>query len=264
VNRPDFFPGQANPWPEAFAAFSDQIAAYVGKLRDFLRADFSTTGPVERAVSDLMVMDSFQAYFEYELMAGCGIPSITLTGTVADWKSIRQRASLFAEFGLEEWSEALDPILAQFVAAAQGNANKKFWQSMFRYRSGSGGAAMTGWITTFFPYLKDHRNELHLSPYLANWQQRLEIDERQNWREGMFDPQGPPLRAAPPCLTSVPLTVFWASEECAMRLVGGLMGVSQRADDLALEPQCGWAVVYDAPPVSSLQSSMGPVLVEAN
>jgi len=30
-----------------------------------------------------------------------------------------------------------------------------------------------------------------------------------------------------------------------MRLVGGLMGVSQFPDSLALQPECGWAIVYE-------------------
>jgi hypothetical protein len=120
VHRPDFLPGADNPWPEAFAAFSQAVGSRVGKLQKFICCDFSTTGPDERAVSDLTVMDTFQAYFEYEMFAGCGIPSVTLTGTVRDWQSIRDRAALFGEFGLEEWARALDPILRQFVSAAQG------------------------------------------------------------------------------------------------------------------------------------------------
>jgi Domain of unknown function (DUF4419) len=98
-----------------------------------------------------MVMDTFQAYFQYVLMAGCGIPRISLAGTVADWKSIRNRAALFGEYGLEAWCRALDPVLAEFVAAAEGRVNTDFWRSMFRYHSGSGPSVMTGWITVLFP-----------------------------------------------------------------------------------------------------------------
>jgi hypothetical protein len=32
-----------------------------------------------------------------------------------------------------------------------------------------------------------------------------------------------------------------------MRLVGGLMGVTQDEDTLAVEPECGWAVIYEEP-----------------
>lgn len=247
VERPDFFPGRANPWPEAFAAFSDQIAARVGKLRDFVRCDFSTTGPTERAASELMVMDTYKAYFEYELLAGCGIPSITLTGTPADWRSIRDRAALFGEYGLEKWCRALDPVLSQFVAAAEGRADQQFWQSFFRYHSGSGPSVMTGWVTVFFPYLKGGDENLYPSPYYEDWERRLRVDDQQHWRTRWDDPQGPGMWAVPTCLTSVPLKVHWGADECRMRLLGGLMGVSQSPESLALQAECGWAVVYDTP-----------------
>jgi Domain of unknown function (DUF4419) len=245
VNRPDFLPGRRNPWPEVFESFSDQIGERVGKLRDFVRCDFSTTGATERAASELMVMDTFKAYFEYALCAGCGIPEITLTGTVADWKSIRNRAALFGEFGLETWCKTLDPVLAQFVAAAEGRAEPAFWRSMFRYHSGSGPSVMTGWMTVLFPYLKDHSENLERNPYLEDWERRLEIDDKQHWRDRWNHPQGTGMGAVPACLTSVPLKVRWGLEERAMRLVGGLMGVSQSPDSLALQPECGWAVVYE-------------------
>lgn len=249
IERPDFFPGADNPWPEAFAEFSKQVGLRVGKLREFLQCDFSTTGPDELAASDLMVMDAFQAYFEYELLAGCGIPSITLEGTVADWKSIRDRAALFGEYGLEDWSRALDPILAQFVAASGGQCDTAFWRSFFRYDSGSGPSVMTGWINTFFPYLKDQRDVLYPNPYLSDWQRRLEVDEKQHWRERWNDPQGVGMGAVPSALASAPVNVFWGGVECDMRFVGGLIGVSQISPSMALKPQCGWVIVYEDPAV---------------
>jgi len=51
IERPKFELGRSNPWPALFAEFSDQIAGHVGKWRDLVVADFSTTGPVERAAS---------------------------------------------------------------------------------------------------------------------------------------------------------------------------------------------------------------------
>ncbi|HVX60269.1 MAG TPA: DUF4419 domain-containing protein [Pirellulales bacterium] len=258
VMRPDFMPGRDNPWAEAFDAFSKQIGERVGKLRKFLRCDFSTTGPVELAASDLLMMDTFQAYFEYELRAGCGIPAITLTGNANDWKSIRNRAALFGEFGLETWARALDPILRQFVAAAEGKTDAAFWQSFFRYHSGSGPSVMTGWINVLFPYLKDDRDQLYPNPFLEDWERRLEIDDRQHWRQRWDDPQGVGMKAIPSALASAPVKVVWGDRETEMRFVGGLMGVSQHDEDLAFEPQCGWAVVYEEPvdPPSSRFASL--------
>ena len=75
----------------------------------------------------------------------------------------------------------------------------------------------------------------------------MAIDDGQHWRERWDAPQGTGLPAFPPCLTSVPLKVFWGTRETDMRLVGGLMGVAQEEETLTVEPECGWAVVYEEP-----------------
>jgi hypothetical protein len=247
VRRPDFLPGEDNPWPEVFEEFSGELAERTGGLTSLVQADFSTTGPVERAVSHLMAMETFKSYFEYVLMAGCGIPTITLTGTAGDWRTLRERAQRFADYGLRDWVAALDPILAHFELAKAGKADAAFWRSMFRYHSGSGPAVLTGWASVLFPYLKDADERLYPNPYLKDWEERLEIDDRQHWRERWDDPQGTGLHAFPTSFTSVPLKVFWGTRETDMRLVGGLMGVTQEEGTLFVEPECGWAVVYEEP-----------------
>lgn len=153
VNRPDFFLGQVNPWPEMFASFADLIAEHVGRLRDLVVADFSTTGPVERAALHVLLMDTFEPYFEYEARCGCGIPSITLLGTPDDWRSLRQRALVLSEYGLEDWISALLPILDQLIATSEGRIDQEFWRSFFHYESGSMISELTGWIQVLFPYL---------------------------------------------------------------------------------------------------------------
>ena len=91
VRRLDFYPGGDNPWPEVFEEFSDQLADRTDGISSLMEANFSTTGPIERAVLHLMGMETFKSYFDYILSAGCGIPRITLTGTLADWQQIRTR-----------------------------------------------------------------------------------------------------------------------------------------------------------------------------
>jgi hypothetical protein len=156
VERPDFSLGQPNPWPDVFEAFSEQLAWQLGKLRDLVVSDFSTTGPVERAASEVALMDAFQGYFEYAMMIGCGIPAITLLGTPADWRSVRQRAAMFGDLDadLEPWTRALLPVLDRIVRTAEGHDDNAFWQSFFHYESGSMGSELTGWIHVLFPYLR--------------------------------------------------------------------------------------------------------------
>lgn len=242
VVRPDFLLGQPNPWHEVFATFSAQIAENVGKLRDLVVADFSTTGPVERAASEIVLMDAFQAYFEYEMHIGCGIPSITLTGTIADWKSVRQRAAMLAELDLEHWARVLLPVLDEVVATAEGEDRRTFWQSFFHYESGSGGQELTGWIHVLFPYLSDLKGGLVPNPHLDTWRGDFETVRA---RADEWQLQGPSIEQLPSGLASAPVLASDSSgHETTLRFIAGLFGVTQDRETGALEPEMGWAIVY--------------------
>src|SRR5690349_15784755 len=89
---------RASPWAEIFSAFSRQIVERTGPaLRDLLVCDFTTTGPVERAVSEVVLMGEMSSYFIYEVRGlarfAAGIRAVTLLDTPADWESVRRRAA---------------------------------------------------------------------------------------------------------------------------------------------------------------------------
>jgi hypothetical protein len=248
VERTDFVLGQSNPWPEVFSAFSDQIAAHVGKLRELVVCDFSTTTPIARAASEVLVMDTFQAYFEYEFACGCGIPTITLEGSPDDWRSVRARASMFAELGLEHWTRALLPVLDFFVRASEGDVNRAFWRTFFRYQAGSGPSELTGWILTFFPYLKDARDRSRFVPneFLGHWREAYRrADRRQGW---LTTAEGPSLLEVPSGLASAPIRCVDVRDGSVrpLRFIAGLFGVIEDPATRALSPEFGWAVVHDA------------------
>lgn len=54
-----------------------------------------------------------------------------------------QRAS---EIRLQWWTRVLNPILKQFVAAARGRVDARFWRSIYKQENHSGGPYVTGWI----------------------------------------------------------------------------------------------------------------------
>ncbi len=249
VNRPDFFLGQPNPWPEAFAAFSKQIGDQVGTVHDVISAHFSTTTPTETAAYDICLMDTFQGYFEYEMRCGCGIPEITLLGTPDDWASMIPRVQQFAQYGLETWTSALVPILEKIVSTARGDIDTAFWVSFFRYQSGSGPSELTGWMLALFPYLiVDHdKKTLAHNPFLSSWSERFDIANSRGSQRITDAVQGPGMGAIPGSLVSAPVkyTDLSVDKTHSLRFVAGMFGVEQHAATRALAASFGWAIVYD-------------------
>jgi hypothetical protein len=177
VRRDDFVKGSPeNPWAEAIEEFTQKVREHIGSAFDLFQPTFTTTGPVERAVAGVVLLDAMQSYFTYDMDTFCGIPAITLEGTPEDWQSIADRAEQFGSLDLEWWLESLREILHQFVAAARGVVDRQFWQSLYKYHDESGGPMITGWISTLFPYLRDSRTGLatNRNPNLSLDSQRLE------------------------------------------------------------------------------------------
>jgi hypothetical protein len=228
VIRDEFLRGSpGNDWPGVFGEFSDAIAKHVGKQRDLVVASFSTTGPVERAASEVVLMSAMKQYFKYIVETRCGIPQITLLGTPDDWRSIRQRAAVLAEYGLESWVRELSPILDQLCEAAEGRPDRAMWQSFYKFKSGSGGDHATGWINVLFPYLRRQGSgELEANPHVSSW------------RNGY----GPEPSAFPSGLSSAPFIWKYLGSKLPMEFVAGFVAVSQDPVTLGVRPAIGWAV----------------------
>ena len=150
VRRDNFVKGSPdNPWPEVFDEFSEQT-------HYLLTPEFSTTGPTEKAAAQVVLLGSFKKYFNYAFMTMCGIPEIT--GTVDDWKKLRNRVLGLARYDLDWWITALKPVLDQFVAAASGSVDREFWSNFYKEDGSSGEPYIIGWICTLFPYTGKGKN----------------------------------------------------------------------------------------------------------
>ena len=217
-----------NPWPEAFASWTDQVREHVGaRAYDTLVCDFSTTTPAERAASQVVMMDVFERYFQYELVCICGVPAVTLEGTPADWQRLADKAAGLADFDLHWWLPHLLPICRQFARASRGDVDRPFWQDICKLRRAYGGDVINGWVARLFPYLRDFIG--------GPCSRRNPIFETGEGFQSLVAPSG---------LSRVPFV--WrdarTGRERHMEAVGGLLGVEQRAGDLALRPKVGWAV----------------------
>lgn len=132
VKGTDYIPEDTD-WPKLIGAFTLEIEKNTkGDIAQVITADFSTTGLVERVASQITLMKSMEHYFEYEYYPTCGIPSITLKGTPEDWQRVLEKAKRLSQYGLDGWVKELETILTEFVRAAEGHPNQRFWQCIVK------------------------------------------------------------------------------------------------------------------------------------
>jgi len=281
ISRPNFVKGSPdNDWEGVFPEFSQLIRknSVTGTV-ELIEADFSTTGPVERIVSHITLMDAVQHYFSYTMACGCGFPSITLTGEVADWIKIRQKAEALRKYDLDWWLAGLLPALDQFVKAAEGSPDLNFWRSLCMINVGTSFPVykpLTGWVQVFFPYLnkpnQNHgyrnfeeaengvpRREMVRNEAIANYVKSFEGEVNvtnfgKNVKaaksKSVFSPPpdgcdlGVKLERFPPSLSNVPFIYKDSTTGKAhkMAFFGGITCLVQNKEG-GLEPKMGWAVL---------------------
>ncbi|CAH1767618.1 7569_t:CDS:2, partial [Entrophospora sp. SA101] len=120
--------------------------------------NFTTTTPTTKTASNIILLDTVKSYFDYRMSTCCGIPKITLTGTLEDWMKIQEKLVQLSKLNLDLdfWLNKLDPIVGEFVSTYKGEIHEDFWSRVLSYQSyGSDEPTLSGWITMFFPYTCD-------------------------------------------------------------------------------------------------------------
>lgn len=227
-------PTSLQQWNESIQQWTLLIRDHVGAdLYRLLECNFSTTTPITHTASHVVMMDTFQAYFEYELSCVCGIPEITLEGTVEDWKSIYTRVQWMTQYELGWWTNRILPICQEFIETASGKPSLEFWQAIYKPKEVYGGDVITGWLADLFPYLKHH-----ITQATSVKNPILSIDHANIRIENGISPRSLPLG-----LSQVPCKLKTSNgENYSLALVGGFIGVSQTKDG-SLHPEIGWAVL---------------------
>ncbi len=246
IVREDLVKGNpANPWHEVAEEMRERIGAHVkGDTVSKLRPKFSTTGLAEGLAFDVTIMDALGAYFSYDIYCICGIPEITLTGTVEDWKDLNDRVQWlhnFEELDLQWWTKHLVPIADQFIEARKGNPDTDFWQHICKYKGAYGGPVISGWCAQLVPYLKDGYTLLPTERSQA----LTKMDTTETWTDIFTKEQVPvswiALRQMPVGIAKVPFHWKTSEGDHEMELLGGFFGVTENENG-ALSPYIGWAV----------------------
>lgn len=124
-------------------------------VKNWVLPDFSTTTDNDLVTVGVVFMASMKKYFKYKVFFECGIPEITLEGTVEDWRNVYGRLEKLKEYKLEKWYNLLEPVIKQFVNAKEGNVDSRFWDQIVNYDPGCGWPSISGWITVFSSFYEN-------------------------------------------------------------------------------------------------------------
>lgn len=163
-------------WSGIIKQFSDLIDQNtIGSVRDWIEPKFTTTTENDSLIGRVALMGAMKNYFAYGCCIECGIPEVTLMGTLEDWQQLRSRIDRLAEYGKETnqealiwWRDILIRIADEFIASYEGNINEDFWQSCANATGGgSGPTYVSGWVLAFSPFEKgqwrlDRPNQIRL------------------------------------------------------------------------------------------------------
>lgn len=186
-------------------------------------SDFTTTGPVEQAASEVVLMDVVQSYFEFVVETRCGIPSISLFGTAEDWKKLASKTRELGRFlGLDYWLDQVHPVLEQFVSVASGNEpDLDFWQNIYKGEEGRGGIDAVGQLLKLFPFV-NRSGRMTVNPVLAG----RAVDPAE----------------LPQALSNVPFIWLYHGEPLDYQFIAGHDAIGYEEETGALRPLIGWAI----------------------
>ena len=238
VERLDYSPQSATKevWDGIMKEFVEKIGKNVGQETiDNLECNFSTTTQVAQVTSQVSIMSAMKQYFTYKvLMAGCGISSITLEGSLQDWEKIKSKLEFLSTKALKWWTKHLIPIIDNIIATkkyynSKGKLSKElieFWKGMIRLK-GKGDMydphMVNGWIVKFIPNLSNEKPEVYEEIYETN---------------------------VPDQIISCPMELTWLSLtgkkiDYSCSLFSGFYGMVQDKETFNVRPVIGYAIVVE-------------------
>lgn len=219
----------ATPWSEVFPGFNAQLRERVsGKVMGAMLPGFSTATPETDAALTVCFMDAASSFYDYRVMTRCGIPEVRLLGTAEDWVKLETSAvelmRIFAEH-LGGYFLHLLPVLTTLAEQAGGAPHdESFWQSIYTFKSESGGDRFNGWLVNFVHYIQVDR-KLVEKPKVPQGRPR----------------EGLAMGSVPANVATVPFVWDYFGEEIPLTFAGGVLDL--RNDGGCLTPGLSYAVL---------------------
>eukprot|EP01133_Synstelium_polycarpum_P006254 gene6254-7253_t len=219
-------------YPRLAALMTEAIAANITdpSIREWVMPSFTTTTPTDEMVGAVALMSTVKSYFDYELVSECGLPRVTLHGTLDDWKGIKDRVARLTEFELPgkvrfmaKWAKMLDHVVDQFIETAAQRPNIRWWNRICMDLEGESGIYQySGWITVFAVFTEE-----------GEWtgDEKSYIDERDNTKQSQWPVIDIEARSFPKGYFSTPVMVVDVNGDHETELIAGHIGIKIPVDN---------------------------------
>jgi hypothetical protein len=246
----------------------DRMASdFIGQTNEYLTdeiktissATFTTSTVHDKLVSNLMFLCIMKKFFALRYYLKCGLPSVTLYGTVADWELLLDLTKSLSQFDeldysncydeyedyfeyddsnehyINKWLELLVPILENFIRTAKGEDSddlKKWWNQICHVYSGASGPTyISGWLSTFCMMQEDtdrkcfvFRNNKTLDNITSQWP-FIDVDD------------------VPSGFLYAPLEIVVGEKVRQCKIYAGLMGMTNvEHNKYGIKPVSMWAI----------------------
>ncbi|CAL8075300.1 unnamed protein product [Orchesella dallaii] len=223
------------------------------QVKNWILPTFTTTTENDKVAVGVVFMAAMKKYFTYVSAIFCGIPFITLEGTVEDWRNVLDRLEKLKEYDLQPWYELLHPIISKFVDAKEGKIDQDFWKAIVDRKAGSGYDYVSGWITAFCVFdiegnwqraLEHGRGETPLQKWLrSNQTGGASSNENSNW---LSNPNKWPridIKDIPSGIVEVDVKIDDHGKEYQSLMLAGHMAAEvTEMNGLTLKPALGWVI----------------------
>lgn len=241
--------GSSYGWDQAIGMFEEPLRGAVppGIMDIALPGDMTTVGTNEGLGCLVAFMHAASPFYDYRVLTLCGIPSVALYGSAADWRNLSDRTNRIAAMfpAMAPYFDAIKPILSRLIQAADGAVIAKgrgnrwgegieggdaFWKSIYKRNSGSGGDKLTGWLTNFYAFTVSDGQTSKRDRFL--WKPGAQLNSWGGVNPCHF----------PSSISAVDFIWDYFGIEMPMKFVGGVLSTQEQQGFIT--PRVGWGVVH--------------------
>ena len=202
------------------------------KILDIFNQKFSTSTNEAEIANNVTILSSFKKYFVYSIAGTCGIPEISIEGTIEDWKLLKEKVLELGNLDEEIvfWIKELKIIIQNIIKTLETKKpDIDFYKNIVQNTDQSRECKqdlINGWIIKFIPYDKDNNKCDFDSPDFNG----LNVDQ------------------IPTQIVNLPFHLITANKnginkQYEAEFYTGFFGVKQDEKTLSIKPIIGYAIV---------------------